>query len=151
LFLKPDEIGLFSQDLVSPHFAVGLTDVQTVIFYQLSADACPHQGENNECTIYDSRPIICRAFPAKYTRRTKWTLSEKCPVVSEKMKDMEHYVLTGSIAEMRAIPELDAAERLWWYRKNQLEQHVGFQVWVFDLDLQEWMPIGRVQDTLNSV
>jgi Fe-S-cluster containining protein len=146
-----DEIGLFSPNLVSPFYAVGPKEAQTVLSYQLNVNVCPHLGENKECAVYESRPISCRAFPAAYSRRRKWTLSEKCPATIQKMKDKEQHALTGRIEEIRAIPEMEAAERLWWYRLNQLEQYVGFLLWIFDLDLQGWMVIGRVQDALSSV
>jgi Fe-S-cluster containining protein len=67
LALIGDETALFSQDVVSPHFAVGLAEPSTIVSRQLNVSVCPHISGQNHCEVYERRPLACRVFPYSIT------------------------------------------------------------------------------------
>lgn len=63
--LFPKERKIFPNDSIKPHIGIGRKPTDSkfkIISYQMIENICPHL-ENNECKIYDDRPIACRAFP----------------------------------------------------------------------------------------
>jgi Fe-S-cluster containining protein len=85
LYLLPNELGLFSEDYISPW--VGLDNriddfgPGFIAAYQLKVDRCPHLQESNKCGIYSRRPLVCKAFPLKlpsFTRNTRPLISKGC-------------------------------------------------------------------------
>lgn len=66
LSLKLEEFKLFPPEIVSPQFGVGTrTSLKPrhILSYQLNVNVCPHLTEDNNCRIYNNRPLSCRAFP----------------------------------------------------------------------------------------
>lgn len=64
LTLFPDEIGLFPEELVRPHFAKGVDEPSSIFTYQYTDNVCMHLVDNL-CKVYDDRPLMCRKFPVK--------------------------------------------------------------------------------------
>lgn len=60
LLLLPPEVDLFPPQLVRPYFRCG----ERVVAYQFVGRDCPHLGETG-CSVYDRRPLACRAFPVE--------------------------------------------------------------------------------------
>lgn len=42
-------------------------DEVVVVFYTLNRTACPYVRDDNRCSIYLKRPIVCRAYPSLHT------------------------------------------------------------------------------------
>lgn len=59
LYLTPAETQWFAPEAVVPLFKVG----NDVTAYQLRDNRCPNLTADNLCSIYDHRPLACRAFP----------------------------------------------------------------------------------------
>jgi Fe-S-cluster containining protein len=68
LMLFPDEIGLFPDKFVYPGLGLGFNRFdpakpESIICYQLDLADCPYLSQENECQIYQKRPLICQVFP----------------------------------------------------------------------------------------
>ena len=63
--LFPSERILFPEDIIKPQVGIGRNPSDKkfkIIAYQMFENTCPLLI-NNKCTIYEKRPIACRAFP----------------------------------------------------------------------------------------
>lgn len=60
LYLNENEAKYFPQELVVPLFRSG----DHIFAYQLTATDCP-MLKDGSCSIYENRPLGCRAFPLK--------------------------------------------------------------------------------------
>ena len=76
--LTPTELKLFDQADVRPFLGVQTTAGIIPVWYQLIRAPCPHYDHDRcRCTIYERRPLVCRAYPFKvilnYTRLGRCT------------------------------------------------------------------------------
>ena len=53
---------------------------------------CSMLGENNMCTDYDNRPIVCRFFPDNRLPFCGGGLPEGCGYMFKEMKSFEHFL-----------------------------------------------------------
>jgi Fe-S-cluster containining protein len=66
LALIPGEVKLFDQADVRPFLGVQITTGIIPVWYQLIRAPCPHYDHDRcGCTIYERRPLVCRAYPFK--------------------------------------------------------------------------------------
>ena len=68
LCLRPDEVELFAshKTKIFPYIALQRDNWSEpkIIMYQMIVEPCPHLNiEKNICTIYKTRPNICRMYP----------------------------------------------------------------------------------------
>jgi len=61
-----EEIHLFPKSSYEPHLGYGEKSNITVFVWRLKGIRCPLYDDNDGCTIYENRPLICKQFP--YTR-----------------------------------------------------------------------------------
>ena len=67
-YLSREEAELFPPNSVSPSIGRGHdVDHITVTRYQINQADCPHLIEDNQCQIYDKRPLVCRRFPLMWS------------------------------------------------------------------------------------
>ncbi|KKK76978.1 hypothetical protein LCGC14_2858250, partial [marine sediment metagenome] len=67
-YLSPEEAQLFPPDTVSPSIGRGFDiDSITVSRYQINQAHCPQLVEDNQCAIYENRPLVCRRFPLMWS------------------------------------------------------------------------------------
>lgn len=60
------EAGPFPEDRLRPTLVVAdaREDVLVALAYELEADTCPqYDVDDRSCTIYEDRPLVCRAYP----------------------------------------------------------------------------------------
>ena len=139
LVLTAKEIGFFPSEMISPSLAVGTEKRKKVITYQLNVNTCPHIDKNNECLIYDNRPLKCKAFPYE-----SGNFSNTCTVLSYRKVGQSYCDFAPSISH------IDASEKLNRYITNRLKKHFkkGYKVWDFDLLVEKW--IIRAQHNISQ-
>ena len=136
MFLTPEETALFDRSLVSPFYAFGVNNPKKIISYQLNVDECPHINGNNECKIYDRRPLTCRAFPVEILDATRNTISRRCPTISSMIKE-------GEVSEdiKNLDNEIDVASKMYRWRLNRIPKYLrkGLTLFWFDLKTKKWV------------
>lgn len=135
LTITAGERSLFLDSVVSPLTAVGKRGPQYIINYQLNVSDCPLIDEHNKCSVYEKRPLVCRAFPFVQTG-----FSVKCPVLKKLFKK------PGLHIEF-PIPdaEFEADQKREQNFQNRLEKHIkrNSKIWVFDLAEKQWKAIAQ--------
>ena len=65
LIINDWEKSLFPEENIAPcHAFFDLENNQTIIMdYALNTNHCPNLLPDNQCTIYEKRPLICKGFP----------------------------------------------------------------------------------------
>ena len=77
LALTPTEVKLFDQADVRPFLGLQTTTGIIPVWYQLISAPCPHYDHDlHSCTIYERRPLVCRAYPFKVV--LNYTLLGRC-------------------------------------------------------------------------
>ena len=132
LALIGDETALFSQNIVSPHFAVGLAEPSTIISRQLNVSVCPHISGQNHCEIYERRPLVCREFPYSITASGA-KASPDCTMIDEQMKAGKRPAMF-SRAQSEACTELS----VYFFDMKLKHMPVGGKMWFFDLRDRAW-------------
>lgn len=56
------EVPLFEAQALAPQLAGGKK--RRILTYQIATDGCPHL-KGNDCSIYEKRPLVCRAYPVQ--------------------------------------------------------------------------------------
>ncbi len=130
LTLTVKECNLFPKETVSPQLAMGASKPTIPLTYQLTVNVCPYINSQNECSIYDKRPLVCRAFPIVADE-----ISSRCRVFS--------YRRTGKVYnEGFPMSEMKVAnEKLRRYTQSHYSKHAkkGVQVWEYDLATEKWL------------
>lgn len=59
------EAGPFRDHTLHPMLVVpdGQREALVALAYEMEAERCPHYEDEAGCTIYDRRPLVCRAYP----------------------------------------------------------------------------------------
>jgi Fe-S-cluster containining protein len=80
LYLQKNETHLFPAEHLKPMYALSKGKSRPrpgeIFAYQLYLNNCPHL-QDNKCSIYSTRPMICRSFPFE-----AMAASRKCPSIS---------------------------------------------------------------------
>jgi Fe-S-cluster containining protein len=128
LTLFPEEVYLFPEKTVRPHYGKGVSQPSIIFTYQHTENVCVHL-KNNMCSIYDTRPLMCRSFPVKIGANG-FRFSKGCKAVIS---------ITRSGMDFKQTSEVQAAiemtERLAGFNStfNQDEQ-----MWKYNLILEQW-------------
>jgi Fe-S-cluster containining protein len=141
LTLTIEESYLFSDKLITPLAAFGFEAPSVIFLYQLSTKDCPHTNKENQCGIYQKRPLVCQAFPLSQGR-----FSTKCKLFWF-LKDFPENTVKVVIDWGKT--QLEAERRLDDYIiaafKNNFAQRIGS--WSFDLDDGTW----KLKKRYNSI
>ena len=128
--LTEKEAQLFPKEIVSPKLGIGLNEATEIVLYQLNINCCPHINENNECKIYDKRPLMCQSFPI-----VAGSISNRCIVF--------HYRKPGlQYAEpFTLIRQVEASEKLEKYNRNRIQKgnKKGLRIWEYNLTTKKWV------------
>ncbi len=142
LLLLPDEMALFNEDDLEPMWGVGLKGrsrprPEAIGVVQLNLNVCPHITKDNRCSIYEKRPLICRAHPLTLRISPTGTVesasyNKKCPGT---------YVIPNysviTLGEHFSNDMLRATAVLNSYFNKMFEHSKGL-LWLFDLKSKQW-------------
>ena len=125
--LLPEETRMFPDHMILPAVGVGPQGEDgypaIVLTYQLSVDICPHlDSVRGGCTIYDQRPVMCRAYPVPLL---------ECIPEDKRLAHRCHVVREWS-SETILPPELDKAQEALLASWDGCEEL--FPRWLYDLD-----------------
>ena len=133
--LTEKEASLFPENTISPKLAIGPRRPDRVILHQLNMNVCPHVNSQNECSVYEERPLMCKSFPI-----VAGAISNRCRVFS--------YRRVGATYDepYSMKSQLDASEKLEKYIQKQISKHsMGKStLWEYDLATGKWSSIGEV-------
>ena len=115
---------------ISPSMALGTENRKKIITYQLNVETCPNIDAQNNCSIYEKRPLICKAFPFK-----SGDFSIKCPILSYR-KVGEFYC-----DFVPSTVQVDATEKFDRYISNRFRKYYvkGIKPWDYDLETMKWV------------
>jgi Fe-S-cluster containining protein len=89
--------------------------------------------EDGKCTIYDSRPLVCRSYPFRYVQmsrgRVYYEFAPECPGIEE--------TIEGSNTRKR-FPEIYTAEEI-GLSMTHFYKTKSFK-WEFDEQKGKWSP-----------
>ena len=128
--LTEKEVTLFSKDLISPKMAIGITEPDNVILYQLNVNVCPYINEKNECNKYERRPLMCQAFPV-----VAGAISNRCRVFSYRKVGVSY----SDPYPMKK--QLEASNKFSRYLQKLIKKQYrkGLKVWEYDLAKNHWV------------
>jgi Fe-S-cluster containining protein len=131
LTLFIDEISLFPDDKIRPYIGKGVESVTEIFAYQHTDNVCVHLV-NNQCVIYEHRPIMCRSFPVKVGKYGLKFISG-CIGVREMLKKSVN--LSHDMYEVKAA--ISMTERLHKFYKSFIN---GEKRWRYNLLTEVWDP-----------
>lgn len=147
MMLLPEERELFPGN-VKPYMAAGTKGrrrerPKKVFAYQMTLDTCPHLTESNVCSIYDKRPLACRAFPIV----GRGMLSTKCPEIgADNPSEMPRPLLRsgnvsdGNLPIAREMPaDMVNANQI---ISMHIRQNVG-DLWEYNLKTDRWIKVTK--------
>lgn len=132
LSLTSEERLLFDQRFVFPQWAIGVSRPEYIYQYQLGLAVCPHLSKNNECVIYEKRPLICRCYPFELIG---FSSTKKDIMISPECKEM------GFRREPLLEDEIpDECKELYFYFIRVRAEHFkkDSHIWYFDLLTKAW-------------
>jgi Fe-S-cluster containining protein len=137
MYLQVDERHLFPPASIKPMYAVGLKGrarprPKKIVAYQFAAEPCPHYDEKVGCTIYDTRPNICRSFPLEVN-----LASRQCPIIESTIADGEGFRFEPESVKVEREANKKHIEYLMKFKKQKL----GDEFWVWTLDKQKWLRV----------
>ena len=131
LTLFPDEIQLYPENTIRPHYGKGVIEPSSIFTYQHTENVCVHL-KDNKCSIYETRPLMCRSFPVKIGA-SGIRFSKGCEAVLS---------ITHRSAPYREAPEVKAAIKM---TERLVDFHSSFkkdeQTWKYNLVLGQWESI----------
>ena len=125
LFLTEDEKTLFDSKYVAPYMALGIDKPSNIIAYQLNQAVCPYINENNNCTIYNKRPLACQSYPIQVTILGSMVEAD-CPQAKYLQKDGSLMTESGIKANQYIMAKIRK------YCKK------GSKMWLFNLATKKW-------------
>ena len=97
MYLFPKEAEVFPREVIAPLFRYG----EVVIAYQVTVNRCPHLNVDNNCAIYEKRPLLCQAFPLMNNDLL-------CPIIiAHKDEDWDMSAMQGELEALKE-QELEA-------------------------------------------
>ena len=135
--LTEKEATLFPKEVVSPKLAVGVAEPNVVILYQLNVNVCPYVNAQNECGVYEERPLICRSFPI-----VAGAISNRCRVFSYRKVGVSY----SEPYPMKK--QLEASKKLSAYTQNRVRKlrRKGLKFWEYNLNTGTWLCRGLVSE-----
>ena len=143
--LFPDEISLFPKENVRPGLGVGRSPRLSgfkVVSYQLTVANCPH-FEDNKCSIYEVRPMVCKEYPFKVKydfQQFSLGLASECTWVHELKKKHpnvlgSNFFDTGEIRSGRTL--------MFKMRDYYVLRDTKAKQWVYSLKTRKWQRNAR--------
>ena len=139
LFLFPAECKLFPSGDIAPLYGYGVKGRSrprpaVIGFYQYTRNICEHLTPDNKCSIYEKRPLACRAFPVEWTPEGIH-LDRTCRFIREHLEEGETFIAVPAklfpadvlIAETKITNAILAYARAY---------EVG---WTYDLRTKRWV------------
>jgi len=142
LLLLPSEIDLFPHDKEELCLGKGISPnhPEFVIWgFQLIDDTCPHLFENR-CTIYENRPMVCRAYPFKMNSVTAtgelvFSISPECRALKKAIESEKYREGMAS----RSLYESEMAKYIgYWLNNFQRWIKKEDTPWLYNLEKKEW-------------
>ena len=145
MMLLPFEVKRFSSKYIKPLYGVGVKGKRrkrpAIIYaYQYINEPCEHYNpETKTCSIYEKRPLVCRAYPFEFAFGT-YLVDNNCPAVKQFLPLNE----TTYLDEIEGINvEYDALRKLRTYYMlvflaNMYKTNVLI-TWAFDLNRNKWI------------
>jgi Fe-S-cluster containining protein len=103
-----------------------------IITHQLNKDICPHL-KNNECRIYERRPVSCRQYPFSLREdihgRQQIGLDLNCPAIAKKL--VSNIQLGFKFKNRASAEKLFQIEKMTW--KNPKK------TWHYNLSNEKWI------------
>jgi Fe-S-cluster containining protein len=144
LTLTLQEARLFPEDLIAPLAAFGFQQPETIFLYQLKIKDCPLISQN-KCTIYEKRPLVCRAFPLSQggysTKCRRFRFAKDFP------ENFVKIVIDWGKTQIEAEKDLDA------YIIRSFKKYFikGIASWSLDLATDKWKLRKRYETIDESV
>ncbi len=137
LTLTTSEAKLFPEAIIAPLAAFGKDAPENIFLYQLSTNDCPYLNHNNQCDIYEKRPLVCRTFPL-----SQGSFSTKCRLfwfLRDFPENTVKVVIDWGKTQLEAEWQLDD------YILSSYKTYFtnGIASWSFDLASKKWMLIKR--------
>jgi Fe-S-cluster containining protein len=129
LTLFPDEIHVFPEEKVRPHYGKGRDLPSSIFTYQYIDNNCMYLV-NNLCQVYEDRPLMCRKFPVKIGA-DGLTFSPGCIAVLNLLRTSK--TMYGEQEEVQVAYTI--AERLMFFNRG-LEN--GESRWRYNLVSEAW-------------
>ncbi|MCW4005803.1 MAG: YkgJ family cysteine cluster protein [Candidatus Bathyarchaeota archaeon] len=129
--LTQKETELFPEKVISPKMGIGFKDEpEVIVLYQINVNCCPYVNKQNQCQIYQKRPLMCQSFPI-----VAGAISNRCQVFSYRKPGVtynEPYPMTA---------QLQANDKLEKYIQNRIKKHSrhGLKIWEYNLATKQWI------------
>jgi Fe-S-cluster containining protein len=114
---------------VRPHYGKGVSKPSIIFTYQYTENICIHL-KDNMCTIYDSRPLMCRSFPVQLGVNGI-RFSPGCRAVLDIIPRSK--VMNNDLPEVKAAMEM--GERLLEFYRDLGENELK---WKYNLISEAW-------------
>jgi Fe-S-cluster containining protein len=128
--LTEKEAQLFPKEIVFPKLGIGSKDVSEIVLYQLDIICCPYVNNQNECKIYQKRPLMCQSFPI-----VAGSISNRCIVFQYRKPGVQYkepYTLTKQVEASEKLEKYTQA-RIQKYRKK------GLRIWEYNIATKKWI------------
>jgi Fe-S-cluster containining protein len=136
LSLFPWEKRLFPQEKVKLHLGYGTSPDSSdfrVFLYKYIGHSC-EKLEGERCTIYQSRPLVCRSYPFRYVlagkNKASYEAAPECPGVQTTKEESQN---------RKHFPEIYAAEEIGMHLTHFYTMKAS--KWEFDDLLGRWLPL----------
>ena len=132
LTLFPEEIHMFPEETIRPHLGKGESSPIEIFSYQHTENICVNL-KDNLCSVYESRPLMCRSFPVKIGVNGL-TFSHGCKAVLNLLKASK----TTNRDRSEVKTAIVVAERLYTFHKTFGESE---ETWKYNLVSEAWEPM----------
>jgi Fe-S-cluster containining protein len=133
--LFPWERHLFPEEDIKPSLGIGEGPEKPgfkIILYTYVKPGCIYLQETG-CTIYDQRPLICKSYPFRITKReneTVYVVAPECTVIQEwpEKKTIEQRYIEMDAAELigdHLSRFYKASEPRWRYKSEKGWNRIG--------------------------
>lgn len=142
LCLLPQETKLFLAADISPMWAAGTKGYRrprpNPVTYQLNLNVCPYLTHNNRCSIYNRRPLVCRAHPLSIHPDGTVDVDAHCPGCQQQ----KIIGITAKLPEIFNAETINANLICHNYLAKAFSSPFD-KVFLFDLKTRSWKQIAR--------
>jgi len=147
LYLEPQETKLFPKWHVEPFWGFGVKGRRRnrpkfVGAYQFTGEQCPYVTKQNECRIYERRPLVCRAYPLSlfFIRdkegKVHAEMDNRCPVINKRFPEEQIELPHGGLdylGETAISADLKSTRHF----ENCVLKSDGY-LWLYHFKQQKW-------------
>lgn len=141
LCLRLEERELFKhhpETIIHPYIGIkrkGQSKVK-VLLYQMVSEPCPLLDlETNRCTVYDSRPMICRAYPFILIKN-QIGIEDNC---TSTKPFMENVVFGETEIEIGDTQRFAMIEQVKLFKHIQNMLNKNMEILIFDFTTETWI------------